>query len=243
MQEKEFLDIFRPYEKGFAFLFSNEFYNKQYFLRMEIVERRICDPITKKPIVKPFVHFMRDFFTFGVLLDPDKWEAKIENGKIICDKIVTELIPYEKSIEIEPIPEEPYEPTIEWKDELGYLNLVNPELHEKGLIRTIGNITYYPLNLFKFKNPSEVAKTFHMNDLKCMCGWAGWNRGRQVSQYTPTSTLYYYISDNALYIGRWEYKKYMPLDPVRFKIVGLKEYLDSPENYLTMLEKSRRRYY
>lgn len=217
---EEFLDIFRPYEKGYAFLFSDEFADNQYFLRMDIIERKVCDPKTKKPIVKPFVRFEKDFFQFGKQFDPDEWTAKFENEKIICD-----YIPYKRHIEIEPIPEEPYEPTVEWKDELGYLNLVNPELHEKDLIRKIGDITYYPLNLFKFKFPSEVVNKYHMNDLKCMCGWAGWNRGRQVSLYTPTSTLYYYIANDALYIGRWVYKKYMPLNPVRFKIVGLEKKL------------------
>ncbi len=237
MNEKEFLDVFKPYEKGYAFCCSDERPN-QYFLRMEIIERKICDPITKKPIIKPFVYFAKDFFQFGELLDPKEWNAEIRNGKIVCD-----FIPYKRRVVIDPVPEEPYDPTVEWKDEFGYLNLVNPELHEKELIRQIGDITYYPLNLFKFKNASEVAKKIHMVDLKCMCGWALWNKERQVSLHTPTNTLYYYIANDVLYIGRWVYKKYMPLDPVRLKVAGLKEYIDSPENYLTMLKKSTKRYY
>ncbi len=67
-----------------------------------------------------------------------------------------------------------------------------------------------------------------------MCGWTTINNGREVKLYTPTSTLYYYIDDDALYIGRWVYKKYMPLDPKRQKIVGVEKFL---ENYKKVLDK------
>lgn len=218
MNEKEFLDIFRPYEKGYAFCYSDERPN-QYFLRMEITERKVCDPLTRKPTIKPFVYFAKDFFQFGDLLDPAEWNAEVKGGRIICN-----FIPYKRKVVIKPIPEEPYEPTVEWKDKLGYLNLINPELYEKSLIRKIGNITYYPLNLFKFKNAEEVAKTFYMNELRRVCGWTVLNKGREVKLYTPTSTLYYYTVDDVVYIGRWDYKRYMPLDLVRLQVVGLKNF-------------------
>ncbi len=114
MQEKEFLDLFRPYEKGYTFCFANEFAN-YYFLKMEIVERRVRSPLTWNSIVKPYVYFAKDFFQFGDLLDPAEWNARMKNGKIVCDQI-----PYNRRITIEPIPEEPYESTVEWKDELVY---------------------------------------------------------------------------------------------------------------------------
>ncbi len=231
MQEKEFLDLFRPYEKGHAFGYTDKVPN-QYFIKMEIVERKVRSPLTGNPIIKPYVYFAKDFFQFGDLIDPVECNAEIVNGKIVCN-----YIPYKRRIMIEPIPEEPYESTVEWKDELGYFNLLNPELHEAGLIRKIGNITYYPLNLFKFKNATEVAKTFHMNDLRCLCGWTTINNGREVKLHVPTSTLYYYIVDDVLYIGRWEYKRFMPLDPVRLKVVGLEDFLKSPDEYMRKLKK------
>ncbi len=146
-----------------------------------------------------------DFFTPSVIIN-SKWSVSLDDSVIIC------ISPNNERVEIKPCDLGTKSlPTVEWDKNLGFLNFVNEDLWERDLVREICGRTYYPLDLFRFKNRIEVLKSPEMQDLI---------RVLRFDKHRFLKTIYYYIdNDKSLCIGIWDYKMYMPLDPVRHQKV------------------------
>lgn len=168
--------------------------------------RYYCLCMTKR--VNPFfgkdeIFLHKDFFTCIGHID-DRWTASVDGNTIILHN---PDMPIVCDIKIELVdPETKTIPTVEWKPELKDLNFVNEELWERELVREIAGMTYYPLNLFCFK---ERVKVRYCPQFTSLAKYLHVQRARY------TKTLYYYIKDNRLYIGLWNYNRRMPENPLR----------------------------
>ncbi len=155
---------------------------------------------------KSDIFLFKDFFTVGEIIN-SSWNAVVENDRIICES------PYDEIFKFQPINIGTKSAlTVQWKPELSIFNLMNPALHEEGLIRKISGITYYPLNLFRFTDYAQVLTSPPFKWLNLFLGI------NTVEKSFIRKTLYYYIDKNKLYVGIWDYFKYMPLDPVSYVI-------------------------
>ena len=133
----------------------------------------------------------------------DKWEARKDEERIILvSNIGEEIILTPQDMKVKSLP------VVDWIEKKTILNFVNPALWEEGLVREIAGNTYYPLDLFRFKDLTAVRKSSVMKTLAGSLGIKYINR---------LKTLYYFIDkkDSRLYIGVWDYKRYMPLDPTK----------------------------
>ena len=156
----------------------------------------------------PFVKYENKEFTGGIskfLSDKEKEglvkELELKDNDILCES------PYGQKILVSPVDRGTVIPqTVDWKPELKLLNFVNKELWEEELIREISGITYYPIDLFRFKNRCDVLRSPQIK-------WLSKDLDIQWKRYTKT--LYYYIKDNRLYIGLWNYELRMPENPIR----------------------------
>lgn len=190
METKNAIEALTPY------LDRCPFYAERYGIR------HFCLCMTKQisPVYGEVVHINQDFFS-GIEIIDGNWMADVEGNTIVLHA------PLESDIKIELIDSDTVIPhTVEWKSELKLLNFVNKELWEKELVREISGIIYYPLNLFCFKDRGEVLRSPQIK-------WLYKDLHIQWKQYTKT--LYYYINDNRLYIGLWNYELRMPENPLR----------------------------
>lgn len=184
-------EILAPYTNGCSFMVQQLGF-KTFCLRAEQTEIK----------GKPSIVIYQDFFTVEKILD-DTWKIKERDGKFICKKLFNE------TITITPIdPETNIAPSVEWIEKEGDCNLVNNALHEQGIVRKILGITYYPLDLFRFRDRKVVLNSPQISSIIEVLG---------ISKKRFTKTLYYYINEGWLYIGVWDYVRRLPLDPVRFK--------------------------
>lgn len=164
--------------------------------------RHFCLRVEKGIMAGQRVIFLaQDFFGGGFSVIEDDWSATIKGNDILCES------PYGQKILVSPVDRGTVIPqTVDWKPELKLLNFVNKELWEEELIREISGITYYPIDLFRFKDKRTVLRSPQIK-------WLYKDLHIQCKRYTKT--LYYYIKDNRLYIGLWNYELRMPDNPIR----------------------------
>ena len=179
-----------PYTHGCSFGVKSYFL-EDFCLKADII----------KIAGKPSFVIRQDFFTTEYVID-DTWKIIENDGKIICTKF------FNPKLIITPIdPETNITPSVKWDESKGNMNFVNEALWERGIIREINGVTYYPLDLFRFKNRQEVMKSPTMEFVKGLL---------DLSHKRFTKTLYYYIENGKIYIGVWNYVRRMPCDPVFF---------------------------
>ena len=188
MDMEKVIKVFEPYLNGHSFLVQRKGYPDRECLNARMKKGKIV------------IH--QDFFTPMFIID-DKWEAWQDKGKIILTSDMNEevtLIPQNMDTKSLPI--------VDWVEKMAVMNFVNSSLWEEGLVREIAGNIYYPLDLFRFKDLTAVRKSSVMKTLVGSLGIKYINR---------LKTLYYYIDkkDSRLYIGVWDYKRYMPLDPTK----------------------------
>ena len=172
------------------------FYAERYGIR------RFCLCLTKQtsPVYGEVICINQDFFS-GIEIIDNNWTADVDGNTIILHA------PMESKIRIELIDSDTVIPqTVDWKSEFKLLNFVNKELWEEELVREISGITYYPIDLFRFKDRRTVLSSPQIK-------WLSKDLDIQWKRYTKT--LYYYIKDNRLYIGLWNYELRMPENPIR----------------------------
>lgn len=188
MEMEMVISMFKPYLDGHSFLVQRKGYPDRECLNARIKKGKIV------------IH--QDFFTPMFIID-DRWEAEKIGEKILLTSDTGEkitLTPQATGVKSLPV--------VEWEEKKTVLNFVNPALWEEGLTREIAGNTYYPLDLFRFKDLTKVRKSSVMQTISGTLGIKYINR---------LKTLYYYIDkkDSRLYIGVWDYKRYMPLDPTK----------------------------
>lgn len=192
MEMEKIIEIFKPYLDGCSFLAVN---NK--------APDKICLNVT---VHNGKVVIYRDYFTIKYLID-ESYDIKKDGNDIVLTQHIGEHI----GEIIRLIPQDieragKSKPIVEWNNCKKILNFINPVLWEEGLVREIAGNTYYPLDLFRFKYIPKGILEILDNDL-------GIKYLRE-----KLKTLYYYIDkkDSRLCIGVWDYKRYMPLDPVKY---------------------------
>lgn len=190
MEQLNAIEALTPYLDGCPF------YAEKYDLR------HFCLNMTKEisPLGVEEILIHQDFFTCIGFID-SKWTADVESNTFLLHA------PLENEIKIELVDTETKIPqTVEWKPELKLLNFVNKELWEEELVREIAGVTYYPLNLFRFKDRLTVFRSMQMRLFM---------KDFDVFHKRYTKTLYYYIKDGRLYMGLWNYELRMPENPFR----------------------------
>lgn len=192
----DIFDVFRPYLNGHAFEITRGDEPTEYCLNATLSHNYHGE----EEII-----IYTDFFSPQFIISA-KWKIEDSAGIIIC------ISPNNERVEIKPVDLSVKSlPTVEWDKNLGFLNFVNEDLWERDLVREICGRTYYPLDLFRFKNRIDVIKSPEMQDLIKVL---------QFKKHQFLKTLYYYIdNDKSLCIGIWDYKMYMPLNPVRHQKV------------------------